>query len=166
MTGIRNLLLLGAMVYCLALTSLAQQETGNCGKENGARRPDCEQAIRFFRQMQSAVKLDQQDKIASMTNFPLRTSLNGKRTLIRSKQQFLNDYSQIFNDAVRCAIDAAVESDVWGNYQGFMVGRGVIWWDRIIPSSEPHPEQNRAKYPFKIITVNNGDALVPGCAHK
>ena len=24
---------------------------------------------------------------------------------------------------------------MWGNYQGFMVGNGVIWWDAVIPAS-------------------------------
>jgi len=53
-----------------------------------------------------------------------------------------------------------------GNYQGFMVGSGAMWWDRILAASETHPEQNAEKYPFKIISVNNLDVAVPGCAKR
>lgn len=166
MTVLRTSLLQVGMLACFAVVALAQQEAGNCGAENSARRPDCPQAIAFFRQMQSALNLDQPDKVALMINFPLHTTLNGKRTQIRSKQQLLNSYAQIFTERVRCAIDAAREADVWGNYQGFMIGSGVIWWDRILPTSETHPEQNAEKYPFKIISVNNLDVAVPGCATK
>ena len=72
-------------------------------------------------------------------------------------------YSQLFTPASGCAIKAAKTSDVWGNYQGFMVGSGVIWWDQIIPASVKNPDLNSGNYPFKIIAINNQDVMVPGC---
>jgi hypothetical protein len=98
-----------------------------------------------------------------MVNFPLRTSQHGQRVRIRNWQQFLQAYSQVFTPQVICAVEAAKPSDVWGNYQGFMVGQGVIWWDQIIPASVKNPQPDSGKYPFKIIAVNNQDVSVPGC---
>ncbi len=83
--------------------------------------------------------------------------------MIRNRQQFLQAYSQVFTPQVICAVEAAKPSDVWGNYQGFMVGQGVIWWDQIIPASVKNPQPDSGKYPFKIIAVNNQDVSVPGC---
>ena len=54
---------------------------------------------------------------------------------------------------MRAAILQATADDVWGNYRGFMVGRGVIWFDVVIPSDKSVPGDTK-KYPFKVITVN------------
>jgi hypothetical protein len=57
-----------------------------------------------------------------------------------------------------CSILNATEKDVWGNWQGFTVGQGAVWFDGIIPQSE-HPDTKApdywTKYPFKIKTINN-----------
>jgi hypothetical protein len=54
---------------------------------------------------------------------------------------------------VRAAILQATADEVWGNYRGFMVGRGVIWFDAVISSDKSVPGDT-TKYPFKVITVN------------
>ena len=48
-----------------------------------------------------------------------------------------------------CAIDSAKTSDVWGNYQGFMIGNGVIWWDQVIPASAKNPNLESVNYPSR-----------------
>ena len=149
-------------VLCLAAFSLAQ-ETGNCTKHEAATRPDCPGAIAFFEQMQAAVTAGDKTKLASMVSYPLRAAQNGKRIQIRTRQQFIERYSDVFNSAVVCAIKAAKSSDVWGNYQGFMVGNGAIWWDAVIPASVKDPQLDSGKYPFKIIAINNEGVTVSGC---
>jgi hypothetical protein len=149
-------------VCCLAGVALAQ-DAGNCTSHDAATRPDCPDAIVFFQKLQAAVKAGDKAQLASMVNFPLRTSRHGQGVKMRHRQQFLQAYSQVFTPAVICAVEAAKPSDVWGNYQGFMVGRGVIWWDQIIPASVKNPQPDSGKYPFKIIAVNNQDISVAGC---
>jgi hypothetical protein len=150
---------------CMAGLSLAQ-ETGNCTTHEPASRPDCPGAIAFFQKLQAAVSAGDKTTLASMVSYPMRTAQNGKRVEIRTRQQFLQRYPQLFNPAVVCAIKGAKNSDVWGNYRGFMVGNGVIWWDAVIPASLRNPQPDSGKYPFKIIAINNEGATVPGCTGK
>jgi hypothetical protein len=149
-------------ITCLAGLSLAQ-ETGNCTTRETATRPDCPGAIAFFQKLQAAVSAGDKTALASMVSYPMRAAQNGKRIQIRTRQQFLQVYPQLFNPAVICAIKSAGASDVWGNDQGFMVGRGVIWWDAVIPSSVKNPQPDPGKYPFKIISLNGESVMTPGC---
>lgn len=159
---VRRLVWVLLAIGCLAAVALAQ-DTGNCTSHDASTRPDCPDAIVFFQRLQGAVKAGDKAQLASMVSYPLRTSQHGQRVNLRNRQQFLQAYSQLFTPAIVCAIEAAKPSDVWGNYQGFMVGQGVIWWDEIIPSSVKNPEPSSGKYPFKIIAINNQDISAPGC---
>jgi hypothetical protein len=150
-------------ITCLTGASKAQ-ETGNCTAHDASSRPDCPGAIAFFDKLQAAVNAGDKSGLASMVSYPMRASQNGKRIQIRSRQQFLQKYSQLFNPAVICAIKSAKDSNVWGNYQGFMIGRGVIWWDAVIPASVKNPQPDFGKYPFKIISINSQYVMAPGCA--
>ncbi len=149
-------------IACFAALALAQ-DTGNCTSHDASTRPDCPDAIAFFQRLQAAVKVGDKAQLASMVSYPLRTSQHGHRVKIRNRQQFLQAYSQVFSAPVICAVEAAEPSDVWGNYQGFMVGNGVIWSDQIIPASVKNAEPDSGKYPFKIIAINNQDVSVSAC---
>lgn len=151
-------------IACLAGLSLAQ-ESGNCTLREPATRPDCPGAIGFFQQLQTAVRTGNKTALASMVSYPMRATHNGKRIQIRTRQQFLQMYPQLFNRAVVCAIKKAKDSDVWGNYQGFMIGNGVIWWDAVIPNPVKNPQPDAGKYPFKIISLNNESVRTPGCGN-
>jgi hypothetical protein len=159
----RHLLRILLAIVCLGAVAPAQN-TGNCTAHDVSTRPDCPDAIAFFQKLQAAVKAGDKAQLASMASYPLSTSQGDKRVKIRNRQQFLRSYSQLFTPAVICAIEAAKPSNVWGNYQGFMVGQGVIWWDQVIPSSVKNPEPNSGNYPFKIIAINNQDVSMRGCA--
>ena len=148
-------------LYCLfllLLSSSALAQEGNCTKIDSSTRPNCPQAIAFFKSFQLAFKNNDRQSIASMVHYPLRTSKLEKPILIRNKQQLLTQFDQIFDAGVRCEILKASEKDVWGNWKGFMIGQGAIWFDGIIPPNE-HPDPKAKdywqKYPIKLITVNN-----------
>lgn len=149
-------------VACLAALSMAQ-EPGNCITHDPSTRPDCPGAIAFFQKLQAAVNAGAENQLASMVGYPMHAMQNGKRIQLRTRQQFLNQYQKLFNPAVVCAIKNAKDSDVWGNYQGFMVGNGVIWWDAVIPASVKNPQPDSGKYPFKVISINNENVTAPGC---
>lgn len=136
----------------LSLPALAQ--SGNCVQKDNSSRPDCDRAIAFFHRVQTALRNNNRRQIAAMVNYPLQTTLGRERTRIRSRDELLAHFDQIFNPEVRCAVLATTDKDVWGNDQGFMVGNGAIWFDAILPNT-PSPNPN-AKYPFKIKTVNHG----------
>ena len=49
---------------------------------------------------------------------------------------------------------------MWENSNGFMIADGTVWWGAIIPAAPPGsapPDITPGKYPFKVITVNNGN---------
>jgi hypothetical protein len=159
---VRHSTCLAIAIACLAGSSLAQ-ETGNCTTREPATRPDCPGAIAFFQKLQAAVSAGDKTTLASMVSYPMRTAQNGKRVEIRTRQQFLQKYPRLFNPAVVCAIKSAKDSDVWGNYRGFMVGSGVIWWDAVIPASVKNPQSDPGRYPFKIIAINSQNVMASGC---
>ena len=146
-----------ACTICAPALGYAQSEKaaseGNCTHPDAATRPDCSGAIAFLAKFQDALKSNDHDAVASLVNYPLRTTPHN----IRSRAQLLANFDRIFTSAVRRAILKATADDVWGNYQGFMIGGGVIWFDGIIPRNE-QPDLSAPdywkKYPFKIITVN------------
>ena len=95
-----------------------------------------------------------------MVHYPLRATLKGHNAHILNRNELLSHFDELFDDSVRSAVLKATDEDVWGNWQGFMIGRGTIWFDAIVPPGEkpdPKAADYWAKYPFKIITINNGD---------
>ena len=126
--------------------------TGNCTHHDPSTRPDCPDAIAFLARFQEALKQNDHTDVAALVNYPLLATPD-KKIHIRSRAQLLANYDSVFNSEVRAAILKATADDVWGNSRGFMVGRGVIWFDAVVPASQS-ALGNAKKYPFKIITVN------------
>jgi hypothetical protein len=153
-------LFLFSFALCSPARGHAQQSnaasTGNCTHPDPATRPGCPGAIAFLAKFQDALKRNDREAVASLVNYPLLATPDDK-IHIRSRAQLLANFDRVFNPPVRATILKATADDVWGNVHGFMVGRGVIWFDGIIPRNA-HPDPSAPdywkKYPFKIITVN------------
>jgi hypothetical protein len=147
----------GLLVATLLLAP-AEAQTGNCTQTNVATRPDCPGALIFFRSFQSALQKNDRQTVASLISYPVLTSINRRRVHLRNQAQLLAHFDDIFDSGVRCAILNATEKDVWGNWQGFTVGGGAVWFDGIIPAGE-RPDTRApdywTRYPFKIKTINN-----------
>jgi hypothetical protein len=130
--------------------------------------PDCDQAKAFFAEFQKAIDANQQQEVAGMLRYPFRSNRNGKSTMIKSKADLLARYDTVFDPPTRCAIKSASASDVWGNWRGFTVSTGVIWWDRIIPNSATHSgaiqPSDLNEYPFRVIRVNHSPETDKNCA--
>jgi len=150
-------------LICLAIllahtTDLPAQEKPQCAL------PDCDQAKAFFQKFQAAVNADQREEAAKLVRYPLRSYRNGKATVVQNTTQFLSEYDAIFDAPARCALKAASVDDVWGNWRGFTVGAGLIWWDRIIPDAAGNPSvSDLTKYPFGVFSVNHGPGVAKGC---
>lgn len=151
-------------VVLLAIPAKLFSAEGNCATGGKPARPDCTRAIAFFSEFQNAFRDNDRKKVAGLIEYPLLTSLRGKRVNIRGAEELLAHYDEIFDGGVRCAILSASAKSVWGNSRGFMVGNGEIWFDGIIPQREkPDPKSPDfwTKYPFKVKTVNNDSAPGP-----
>lgn len=129
------------------------QPTGNCTHHDPSTRPECPAAIAFLAKFQDALKRGNHQDVASLVNYPLLVTAPHKRK-IRTRAELLADFDHIFTASIRVAILNATADDVWGNANGFMVGRGVIWFDSIIPDKQNPATGGQANYSFKLITVN------------
>ncbi len=118
--------------------------------------PDCDQAKTFFQTFQQAVDGGKKQEVVAMIRYPLHSYRNGKATIFKTKSQLLASYDSVFTAGVRCAIKTANLDDVWGNWRGFTISAGAIWWDRIIPNSAANPQpSDLSKYPFGVFGVNH-----------
>jgi hypothetical protein len=130
--------------------------------------PDCDQAKDFFAKVQKAIVANQQQDAAELMNYPLYSYRGGKTTVIKNKADFLDQYANIFDLGTICAIRTASVNDVWGNWRGFTVNAGAVWWSRIIPNSVKRKGEiqpaDLAKFPFGVITVNHSPEREKGCA--
>jgi hypothetical protein len=98
-------ILIGSMI--LPIVARAQERTCN-------NRPDGPGAIAFFHGLQSAVQKNDRQAIAGMIDYPVRGSLQHKSVRVRSTQELLAHFDEIFNKGVHCSILGASETDVWG----------------------------------------------------
>jgi hypothetical protein len=127
-------------VLFLAIPTKLSSAEGNCAPGDKPARPDCSRAIAFFSEFQTAFRENDRKKVAGLIEYPLLTSLRGKRVNIRGTSELLSHYDEIFDGGVRCAILGANAKSVWGTWQDFMIGNGEIWFDGIIPQREkPDP---------------------------
>ena len=140
--------IIGTVLVMLAVVAKAHADDAVC-KDS---RPDCPQAVAFFTEFQEALKNGDRNSLSSMVRYPLRVRLNGKPAFIRSKREFLQGFDRIFEPVVRCAVLAGRAQDVWGNWRGFTISSGAIWWER----------RNAPDAPFEVITVNN-EGYYKGC---
>jgi hypothetical protein len=156
----RHILMLLSLLLALAIgaspLARAQQHApqGNCTHPDPAIWPDCPDAIAFLAKFQSVLRSNNREAVAMLVNYPLLVTGATGRTHVRSREQLLASFDRIFTAPVRSAILKATPDDVWSNYQGFMIGDGVIWFDGIVPRSQAARTSPDAKYPFRLITVN------------
>jgi|SRR5215469_9797706 len=146
------------LLTLLSAMTFAQEKTG-------CTLPDCDQAKAFFSKFQKAIEANQKQEVVAMVRYPLRSAYpNGKATVFKTKSQLLAEYDRVFTPGLRCAIQSATLSDVWGNWRGFTIGAGVIWWDRDIPSSAMNVQtSDLSKYPFGVFSVNHSPVSDKTC---
>lgn len=99
----------------------------------GAR--DEQDARDFFTRFQRAVANDDRETVALLMNYPLRANFPLDESIreyrsIRDKRSFLAVYDTLFDERLKqfvVRINPNDVTDLWGNYHGISVGRGVIW---------------------------------------
>jgi hypothetical protein len=122
-------------------------------------RPDYPRALAFFHRIQNALQQNDRTEISRLTEYPLLTTRHGQKHWIRTRNELLGNFDQIFDSGVRCAVMRATDKDVWGNSRGFTVGSGAIWFDDVSPpgtNEDIHAPDFWTKGTFVIKTVNNG----------
>jgi hypothetical protein len=132
-------------VSAMAINAVGQSAAtpeSACGSETAeSRLKDAPKAMAFFEKLRAAVERNDRKAVAEMVHFPLR--VNGKYR-VANRKEFLRLYDRVFDAKVREAINQQRSECIFGNWQGFMAGRGDVWFEY------------RLKDPnFKVIAVNN-----------
>ena len=106
---------------------------------------DVAAAERFLTALQQAVAAGDRRKVSQMVLYPLRTRVGRQRVVLRGPRDFLRRYDTLFNRRVREVLAAHRPGDeLFRNWQGFMLGRGEIWFEQLADTGE-----------VKIIAINN-----------
>jgi hypothetical protein len=99
---------------------------------------------RFLAELQRAVAAGERARVARMVLYPLKVRVNRRRVVLRGPRQFLARYDALINRHVRAVLAEQKFEGIFRNWQGYMVGRGEIWFEQLADTGE-----------FKIIAVNN-----------
>jgi hypothetical protein len=95
----------------------------------GAGAEDDETVNRSAAAFRTAVIKNQRDTVARMINYPITTSVAGKRTKIPSAAMLLANYDAIFTSTYRVKIEGDVPRLMFARDQGIMLGDGEVWFD-------------------------------------
>jgi hypothetical protein len=90
-----------------------------------------EEVAAFLGDLQAAVRADKPAAVADLIVFPLRVNKPALKGFVRTRGEFLRSYASIFTPEVRTAILKQTPSELFRNWQGFMIGNGEIWFNGV-----------------------------------
>jgi hypothetical protein len=99
---------------------------------------------RFLAELQRAVAAGERRTVARMILYPLRVRIDRRRVVLRNRRQFLARYDTLFNRRVKEVLAEQKFEGIFRNWQGYMVGRGEVWFEQLADTGE-----------FKVIAINN-----------
>lgn len=104
---------------------------------------------KFMKEVKYSIFNGNKDWIANHIQYPLTTTLNGrKKIIIKNRKQLIESFEQIFYPAFKDKLKSFCVCNMFNNYQGIMLGNGEIW---IIES----PNSTEEKFECQIIAINN-----------
>jgi hypothetical protein len=66
-------------------------------------------------------------KVAELIDYPLRVTIGGKKSRVRSAKDFLARYPQIMTPAIQKVVIEQRYADLFVNSSGVMFGNGQVW---------------------------------------
>lgn len=80
---------------------------------------------------QQAVKEGHKEDVAAFIRYPIRVTIGGQKTVIRSPETFVQRYDAIMTPAIVGAIRNQNYGDLFVNDQGVMFGNGQAWLNAV-----------------------------------
>jgi hypothetical protein len=103
----------------------------------------------FVQELQGYIKTDNKARIAELIRYPINVNINSKRVQIKDKNEFIKNYSSIFNKSFKDIMSNSYTKYMFSNYQGVMFGgNGKNMWINAVAG-----KGNKAK--LSIIAINN-----------
>jgi len=98
----------------------------------------------FMKKVKQSIANGNKEWLSAHINYPLKVKLNGQKDMtIKNKQQFIDNFDQIFYPAYKEKIKKLCVCYMDYNWRGIMLGNGHIWTDG-----------------KTIMSVNNGNEMV------
>jgi hypothetical protein len=103
----------------------------------------------FMKKVKKASLTNDKKWMANHVYYPLKTTLNGKKTIIiRNKEQFISNFEKIFHPDFKTQIKNSCTCNMFNNYLGATLNNGSIWINNSANST-------KLKYDFVISALNN-----------
>lgn len=84
-----------------------------------------------FDELQRAVAAKDAAAVAALVDYPLQTTVDGKKARIKDAAAFVAQYDKIVTPAIADAIVEQKYSELFVNYKGVMFGSGQVWLNGI-----------------------------------
>ena len=123
-------LAIAAVFLLLPLATFAQSAT-DVDKSIDANLGDHTQYQALLTSLQKSVAAHDAAAVAALVRYPITIKIKGHGTTIRTPQQFIASYDQIFTPAIAKAVTAQKYADLFVNYKGVMFGNGQVWLNSI-----------------------------------
>jgi len=94
-----------------------------------------EDVEKFVSKIQGYIINNNKEQIADYITYPITVKINGKATVIKTRAEFIKNYSLIFNSNYKQVISKAYTKYLFANWQGVMFGEGQynMWiYDSVI----------------------------------
>lgn len=108
-----------------------------------------DEAEKFMKQVKTSIINGNKEWIANHISYPIKIKLaKGKTATIKNKKQLIENFDQIFHQQYKGLISASCVCNMFNNYQGVMLGHGIIWINNT-------PESTSSRYGYVITAINN-----------
>lgn len=78
----------------------------------------------FVSKIQEYIINGNKEQLATQVTYPITAKINGKVTIIHTKDEFIKNYDQIFDSNYKQVISKAYTKYLFANWQGIMLGGG------------------------------------------
>lgn len=98
----------------------------------------------FLRTLKTAVATNSRARTATLFHYPLRVNYSGRTRYIGDAQEFVRSYEALLTKPIRQALAEQRPEALFVNYQGVMIGDGVLWFGADAKTGA-----------LKVITINH-----------
>jgi len=90
--------------------------------------------------------------VATLVDYPFEATLDGKKTAIKDRADFVKNYDQIITPAIAGVVKAQKYSELMVNSQGVMFGSGETWINGICKKGSA----DCSEFEAKVVTIQSG----------
>ena len=83
--------------------------------------------MEFFKKFQKLVAQNKRENLSDLLHYPVTYVKNGHEYQLKDKNDFLNNYKDIFTKRIKEIVAQEKEKDLFISWRGVMFGRGEIW---------------------------------------